>query len=40
MKPCKFGIENVNVRFLEKEQQIEKDFITRTVGLSQMSFQS
>ncbi len=34
MKPCKFWIENVNVRILEKEQQIEKDFITRTVGLA------
>jgi hypothetical protein len=34
MKPCKFWIENANVRILEKEQQIEKDFTTRTVGLA------
>ncbi len=34
MKPFKFWIENVNVRILEKEQQIEKDFTTRTVGLA------
>jgi hypothetical protein len=34
MKPCKFWIENVNVRILEREQQIEKDFTTRTIGLA------
>jgi hypothetical protein len=34
MKPCKFWIENVNVRILAKEQQIEKDFTTKTVGLA------
>jgi hypothetical protein len=34
MKPCKFWIENVNVRILEKEQQIEKDFTPRTLGLA------
>ncbi len=33
MKPCNFWIENVNVRILEMEQQIEKDFTTKTVGL-------
>jgi hypothetical protein len=27
-------IENVNVRILEKEKQIEKDFTTRTIGLA------